>query len=283
VNMSGHSPGGTSPTQGFSTLLAVSGPMARSAEDLEAGLGILAGPEVPDSKAMHWTLPPARHASLRNFRVGYVLDDAAVPVSAETKAVLESAVRACEKAGARVVEGWPAGFVFEQAIQTYLFLLGAFNFSMMPPEVQQRVRPHLETQPDPLAKGSVSSFAEWQGQNLRRLGFRGLWEKFFESFDVFLSPVMFTAAIQHDHGEMSQRLVTEDGIAHPYRDLIKYVVPASLTGCPATAAPVGLSKSELPVGIQIMGPYLEDATPIAFARLLAREIGGFQAPPGYAT
>jgi amidase len=38
----------------------------------------------------------------------------------------------------------------------------------------------------------------------------------------------------------------------------------------------------LPVGIQIMGPYWEDATPITFAELLARETGGFMPPPGYA-
>jgi len=54
-----------------------------------------------------------------------------------------------------------------------------------------------------------------------------------------------------------------------------------LTGCPATTAPAGLSKSGLPVGLQIVGPYLEDATPIGFAQLLAREIGGFQPPPGF--
>ena len=65
-------------------------------------------------------------------------------------------------------------------------------------------------------------------------------------------------------------------------DLLKYITPATLTGCPATTAPAGLSKSGLPVGLQIVGPYLEDATPIKFAELLAREIGGFQAPPGYA-
>ena len=35
------------------------------------------------------------------------------------------------------------------------------------------------------------------------------------------------------------------------------------------------------VGIQIMGPYLEDRTPIAFAGLLEREFGGFVKPPGY--
>ena len=35
------------------------------------------------------------------------------------------------------------------------------------------------------------------------------------------------------------------------------------------------------VGLQAIGPYLEDFTPIRFAALPAREIGGYARPPGY--
>jgi len=54
-----------------------------------------------------------------------------------------------------------------------------------------------------------------------------------------------------------------------------------LTGCPATAAPIGLTAGGLPAAIQIMGPYWEDATPLTFAALVASEIGGFRPPAGY--
>jgi amidase len=50
---------------------------------------------------------------------------------------------------------------------------------------------------------------------------------------------------------------------------------------PATIAPVGLAKNGLPVGIQIVSPYLEDKTSIHFAELLEETIGGFTAPPGF--
>jgi amidase len=56
---------------------------------------------------------------------------------------------------------------------------------------------------------------------------------------------------------------------------------AIVSGLPATAAPVGLSDSGLPVGIQIIGAKLEDRTTIAFARGLSELIGRFVAPPGY--
>lgn len=282
VNMTGHLPGGMQTPAGFSTLLACAGPMARTAEDLEAALRVLAGPEFPESKAYTWTLPGARHDLLRDFRIGYIFEDTAVRVSAETKTILEAAVRACERAGASVKEGWPEGFHFADLLETYFFHLGAFDFSVMPPDRQQLLRPAFSHRTDPVAKGALSDFAAWQQQNFKRLAYRARWEQFFDSFDVFLLPTAFTTAFPHDHTPPDQRMVpTPEGGAQSFWDIVTYIAPATLTGCPATTAPAGLSKSGLPVGLQIMGPYLEDATPIRFAQLLAHEIGGFQAPKGY--
>jgi amidase len=56
---------------------------------------------------------------------------------------------------------------------------------------------------------------------------------------------------------------------------------ATLTGLPATVAPIGETGEGLPVGIQIIGPYLEDATPIDVAAKMAKVIGGFEPPEGY--
>jgi amidase len=56
---------------------------------------------------------------------------------------------------------------------------------------------------------------------------------------------------------------------------------AIVSGLPTTVAPVGLSDSGLPVGIQIIGAGFEDRTTIAFAQSLSELIGGFVAPPGY--
>ena len=56
---------------------------------------------------------------------------------------------------------------------------------------------------------------------------------------------------------------------------------AIVSGLPATVAPVGLSVSGLPVGIQIIGGKFEDRTTIAFAKGLSELMGGFIAPPGF--
>jgi len=56
---------------------------------------------------------------------------------------------------------------------------------------------------------------------------------------------------------------------------------AIFTGQPATAFPAGLSPAGLPLGLQAIGPYLEDRTTLRFAQLLEREWHAFEPPPGY--
>jgi amidase len=111
-----------------------------------------------------------------------------------------------------------------------------------------------------------------------------LWQEYFEQIDVFLMPSSFTPAFHHMHdADFNSRMIdTPDG-KKPYTQLMPWMVTATLTGCPATAAPIGQTFGGLPVGIQIMGPFWEDATPLEFAALLGQEIGGFKPPPGYGT
>jgi len=74
---------------------------------------------------------------------------------------------------------------------------------------------------------------------------------------------------------------TIDGRSVPYLHGLCYPALSTVPGQPATAFPVGRSREGLPIGLQAVGPYLEDLTPIRFAALLAREIGGFRKPSGY--
>ena len=68
--------------------------------------GVLGGPGAAGVEgACSGRSRPAVTGALRDFRIGYVLDDPAAPVSAETRAVLESAIRACERAGATMKTG----------------------------------------------------------------------------------------------------------------------------------------------------------------------------------
>jgi amidase len=96
--------------------------------------------------------------------------------------------------------------------------------------------------------------------------------------------VTFSPAFPHDHREpQGQRMIATSAGPRHYDDLYNWIATPTLTGCPATVAPVGRTHAGLPVGVQIMGPFWEDATTIAFADLLAQEIGGFSAPPEFAS
>jgi amidase len=49
-------------------------------------------------------------------------------------------------------------------------------------------------------------------------------------------------------------------------------------GLPATSIPIGLSAEGLPIGVQIVGPWLEDRTPLKLAELIEQAYGGFVPP-----
>ena len=90
-----------------------------------------------------------------------------------------------------------------------------------------------------------------------------------------------TAAIAHYHSEpLAARRVAIDGASRPYLDLLSWAGLIGMAGLPSTAAPVGMTRDGLPVGVQVVGPHLEDRTPLAFAAALAEVHGGYRAPPG---
>lgn len=282
VSELGHSPGGRG-LPGFTTHLASAGPLARTAEDLEAAMRILGGPDSPYSIAYSWRMPAPRRQNLREFRIGYLLEDPMMRVSSEVKPPLEAVVRALEKAGAKLSPGWPPGFSFADFVTTYVQMLSAFIYSATPPAERDRYKTEFGADPnDPFAQGLTLSFPEWHERNVKRLVFRAAWQEYFKNVDAFLLPALPVPAFPHDHKPQSERVLdTPEGPLPYLAGLVTYMSLGILTGCPATVAPAGKTKSGLPVGVQIVGPFLEDATPIQLAALLAREIGGFTPPPGY--
>src|ERR671913_2196990 len=102
VPLTGLQPPGPPAAASDMTYLSTVGPLARSAGDPRTALRATGGPEAPASAAYSWTLPPPRHARLRDFRVGVVLDDPSAPVSSELAPVLSEAIDALGRAGTSV-------------------------------------------------------------------------------------------------------------------------------------------------------------------------------------
>ena len=281
VPMRGHIPPPPG-VQGSGSELSVAGPLARSAEDLLLELGVVAGPDRDEAVAYRWTLPRPRQARLRDYRLGYVLDDPFCPVDAPVKAVLSEAIAALRKAGARLSEGWPQGVDPEGQTLIYRLVLNAFfSATLMQDDFDAVLEARAKGADDPWTRGAGAYHREWLPWSAARLAARAVWQAYFRTHDAFLMPVAFVPAFPHDHSlPMPARRLTASGEARSYLDLNRWISFATLTGCPATSAPVGRTRDGLPVGLQIMGPYAEDATPIDIAAKVADVIGGFERPPG---
>jgi amidase len=268
------------------TTLPVVGPLARSAADLRAALEVMGGPDGDEARAWRWSLPPARGARLGDYRIGYVLDDPRGPVSPEVGEVLAAAVEALRKAGARLEEGWPPGLDVGEQYAAYLTLLYA-RFTPPAREDQLEGLRRLAANQDgsylaKYARAVTASDAYVQTMEIRRRAARAIWQAYFRTHDAFLMPTALVPAFPHDHsGDQLGRVLTTPSGPRPYGDLCFWISFATLAGLPATTAPVGLTKAGLPVGIQIVGPYLEDATPIDVAGRLSDVVGGFRAPAGF--
>jgi amidase len=260
VPLRGLQPGDAPPLPDHLTYLGAIGPIARSAADLRLALHVTGGLEQPEAAAFTWSLPAPRHTRLADFRVGVVLDHELSPVTGEVGALLSDTVDTLARAGATVVEGWPAGFDPASALRTFGFHLGLF-FAFQQPDQRS------------------PALTEMMGQEYQRQAIRAAWRAYFGDVDVLLMPTNFTAAFPHDSRPYDDRTIPTTEGDRPYGDQAFWISHASLAGLPAVSAPIGLTPQGLPVGGQIVAPHHEDDTAITFAELLAHEIGGYRPPP----
>ena len=185
------------------------------------------------------------------------------------------------RAGAKLERGWPQGIDPKAQLDTFLYLLFAFLSFDASKEQRRHARASFEKNPDDVYSAAIAEpHGRWLQESRRRLGFRVMWQKYFETHDVFLMPTAFTAAFPHDHSQpMERRMIQTPEGARPYVNLGFWTCFASLAGLPATVAPVGRTQAGLPAGLQILAPMWEDGTSIEFAALLAEIAGGFVEPP----
>jgi amidase len=271
--------------------LTVAGPLARTAADLDLALGVLAGPDEEDALAYALTLPPARHEVLKSFRVLLIDTHPLLPTANSVRAALNRLAERLIARGVRVDRESALLPDFAEAARTYTRLLFAFMFSAHAPQFEfetQGAVASLSPADDTLAawrlRGAVLSHRDWIAANEERSAFRGRWRELFREWDVVLCPPMPTPAFLHDHGPYREaRRIDIDGQLFPYEDQVVWPSVATLPGLPATVTPIDRLESGLPIGVQIIGPYLEDRTTMAFAALIEREFGGFTPPPGYTT
>ncbi|HEY5131295.1 MAG TPA: amidase [Bradyrhizobium sp.] len=268
--------------------LAVVGPMARSAADLSLLLDVIAGPDPLEAgKAYKLALPPPRHSELKNFRVLLIDTDPVMPTGERVRAAIGKLAANLGKAGLTVTRASPLWPDFAASTRLYMRLLMSFLAASFPPEVYAGAQgAAAKLAPDDISlaaerlRGIVLSHRDWVLADGARARLRAQWRELFRTFDAVICPVMPTPAYPHDHSQDQEtRRINIDGKDHVYPDQLAWPGIATLPGLPATAVPIGLSPEGLPIGVQIVGPWLEDRTPLKLAELIEREFGGFVPPP----
>lgn len=263
----------------------VFGPIARSVDDLELVLDVIAGPTDDRATAWRLDLPPARHTDLTGFRVAAWLDDARCPVGSNVATLLDEAVRAIESAGVAVDRAARPGPTLDDAWETGLPLISAATSpGRSEEEWAEQVRRANDPTLDPTARMRYQASTLYHRDQLlldqRRGELCAQWADFFTRHDIMLCPVVVTEAIHHVHeGGLYSRSIEIDGVERSYADLIAWTSFIGFVRLPSTVVPVGFTPEGLPVGIQVVAPFLEDRTAIEFARHLEQLLGGVVTPP----
>ena len=285
VSQTGHS---TMLTPGPATDLVVCGPMARSAEDLTLSLTVVAGPSNLDAPGWRVDLPRPSKQDLADYRVAVWADDGNSPVDHEIAERAASIGETLSRLGARVSDTARPAIDVRGGFETYLELLHSVMAAGVGPEqTEKNQRYAAETEPADrsdraiMSRAMVLSHAGWLGANGRRERLRYAWREFFEDWDILVCPQMATPAFPHDHSPMQTRTISVNGHSQPYFQQLFWSGLVTGPYLPSTVFPTGLSSGGLPIGLQAVGAAYRDHGTIEFTRLLAQEIGGFQAPPGY--
>jgi amidase len=214
-------------------------------------------------------------------------DAAEFPVDAEMAAIIEGAAARLVGEGAQIEEARPQ-VDFRSAVETYLELLMPLNTRFQTEEEFQGLATLVaalpEDDPDLLLRSlraQAATHRSWLSSHEDREVMRRQWARFFERWDVLLCPVTLTPAIEHDDRPFPERRLRVNGAERPYLEQIAWPGLITMALLPSTVIPLGRTGAGLPVGVQIVGPHLEDRTPLAFARQAEAVLGGFAPPDGF--
>jgi amidase len=264
-------------------VMAVQGPLARSARDLELLFDVVSGPVVGEAVGWRLDLPPARHDRLADFRVAIMPPlDLAQPSEA-MRGKVEELAALLRGAGATVDETMPT--LHDGYFHDYGMLLTAITTQAQSREEREAESARLADHDEPFARAmsaglTLDAPGLYQLLN-RRERARVTWREFFTDWDILVCPAALDAAFPHQTGPQHGRTLSVDDRTLPYSMNMAYPMIPILPGQPATAFPAGLNADGLPLGLQGIGPYLEDRTTLRFAQLLEREWRGFEPPPAF--
>ena len=244
----------------------VFGPIARSADDLDLLIGVLASPAPELAPAWRIELPACDVQSLDRLRIGVWFDAPECPPDAEYRTMLGATADALSDAGAKVDDGHPPVDFAEQ--------IGLF-FRMVGAAVSVSA-------PDEVAEVMAGSHRSWLRADEQRAAFQRVWAQWFEQYDLLLCPVLAVPPFPHNRqGNIMDRTIEVDGESRSIGSTISWLGLIGVVGLPSAVVPISRTAAGLPVGMQLVSPYLQDRRSVRAAKLVGEVTGGYQVPPGF--
>jgi amidase len=283
VPNSGNFPGSTLPNAGI--VMPIQGPQARHAIDLELALDTIGGADVGMNAGWVLQIPPSRHEQLRDFRIAMLPPVPWLEVDVEIAAALQQLADQLVRLGVHVRAVAPPGVDLAESYAAFRTMMGVIVSSRWPEELRATVAAKKVASGEQFqiaeARGLRATSGEYIILHEQREILRAAWRDFFRNFDLLLTPATLCVAFEHTTVPTSERRLHINGKDLEFDYLSFYTGLSNFPGQPATAFPAGRNKAGLPIGLQAIGPFLEDRTPIRFAQMLAAEFGGFAPPVGY--
>jgi aspartyl-tRNA(Asn)/glutamyl-tRNA(Gln) amidotransferase subunit A len=260
----------------YASSLDQAGPMARSAEDCALLLSAMCGPDV-DRDATSLDVPTENFSahlndSLQGVRVGIPKEFFGDGLSADVRAAIDAALKQLEALGAKLVPialprtelSIPVYYIIAPAeASSNLSRFDGVKFGHRAKDYTDLVDMYKKTRAEGfgeevkrrimtgayvLSHGYYDAYY-LQAQKIRRM-IADDFQRAFAECDVIAGPVAPTVAWKL--GEKA-----DDPVANYLADI--FTLPASLAGLPGMSVPVGFGDAKMPVGMQLIGNYLQES------------------------
>ncbi len=280
----------------FASSLDQVGPLGRSAHDLAHILQVIAGHDPQDSTSADVPVPSYTadiEGGVAGLRIGIPKEYFLEGMNAEVERAVRDAIRVLEGAGARTIEislphtkyalatyyvvataeassnlarydGVRYGYRAEEKELRRMY--AASRFRGFGAEVKRRIM--LGTYV--LSAGYYDAYYG-KAQKVRTL-IRRDFEEAFQKVDVIATPPSPVPAFT-----LGER--TTDPLSMYLADV--FTVPINLAGIPGISIPAGFTQDGLPLGLQILGPWFEEARMLRVARAFERATDFWKKRPTY--
>ncbi len=250
--------------------LGVDGPMARNVADLALFFDAMVGAEAGDPLSLpreDMSYFAATHSGWKPKRVAVSRDLGISPVDTEVAELVMAAARKLEGEGVIVEEAHPDLSDAMNCFQTLRAIGYATGMRQMLLEHRDKLKPEViwNIEKGLRLTGEEIAQAEAQrGQMFRRM------HSFLETYDLLLCPATIVPPFP-----VEERYPTHcNGVKfESYIDWLLIAGAITLCACPAVSIPCGFTRSQLPVGLQIVAPNRGEAKLLAGAAFIEKLLG----------